>query len=63
MNRIYLKYDDIDPYCVFPKKDASNIKAAFAEYKQKEQADQFKKEVTGYHESDLPIKIYMVTDG
>ena len=63
MNRIYLKYDDIDPYCVFPKKDASNIKVAFAEYKQKEQADQFKKEVTGYHESDLPIKIYMVSDG
>lgn len=62
MNRIYLKNDDIDPYCVFPKKDASNIKAAFAEYKQKEQADQFKEEVAGYHESDLPIKIYMVSD-
>lgn len=56
MNRIYLKYDDFDPYCVFPKKDASNIKAAFAEYKQKEQADQFKKEVAGYHESD-PVKV------
>lgn len=52
----YLKYDDSDPYCVFPKKDASNIKAAFAEYKQKEQADQFKEEVTGYHESD-PVKV------
>lgn len=52
----YLKYDDSDPYCVFPKKDASNIKAAFAEYKQKEQADQFKKEVAGYHESD-PVKV------
>lgn len=52
----YLKYDDSDPYCVFPKKNASNIKAAFAEYKQKEQADQFKKEVTGYHESD-PVKV------
>lgn len=52
----YLKYDDSDPYCVFPKKNASNIKAAFAEYKQKEQADQFKEEVTGYHESD-PVKV------
>lgn len=52
----YLKYDDSNPYCVFPKKDASNIKAAFAEYKQKEQADQFKEEVTGYHESD-PVKV------
>ena len=52
----YLKYDDSDPYCVFSKKDASNIKAAFAEYKQKEQADQFKEEVTGYHESD-PVKV------
>ena len=52
----YLKYDDSDPYCVFPKKDASNIKAAFAEYKQKEQADQFKEEVAGYHESD-PVKV------
>ena len=52
----YLKYDDTDPYCVFPKKDASNIKAAFAEYKQKEQADQFKEEVAGYHESD-PVKV------
>ena len=52
----YLKYDDSDPYCVFPKKDASNIKAAFAEYKQKEQADQFKEEVTGYHESE-PLKV------
>ena len=52
----YLKYDDTDPYCVFPKKDASNIKAAFAEYKQKEQADQFKEEVTGYHESE-PLKV------
>lgn len=52
----YLKYDDSNPYCVFPKKDASNIKAAFAEYKQKEQADQFKKEVAGYHESD-PVKV------
>lgn len=52
----YLKYDDSDPYCVFPKKNASNIKAAFAEYKQKEQADQFKKEVAGYHESD-PVKV------
>ena len=52
----YLKYDDIDPYCVFPKKNASNIKAAFAEYKQKEQADQFKEEVVGYHESD-PVKV------
>ena len=52
----YLKYDDIDPYCIFPKKNASNIKAAFAEYKQKEQADQFKEEVTGYHESD-PVKV------
>ena len=54
--RRYLKYDDSDQYCVFPKKDASNIKAAFAEYKQKEQADQFKKEVAGYHESD-PVKV------
>lgn len=52
----YLKYDDSDPYCVFSKKDASNIKAAFAEYKQKEQADQFKEEVAGYHESD-PVKV------
>lgn len=52
----YLKYDDIDPYCIFPKKNASNIKAAFAEYKQKEQADQFKEEVAGYHESD-PVKV------
>lgn len=52
----YLKYDDSDPYCVFPKKNASNIKAAFAEYKQKEQADQFKEEVVGYHESD-PVKV------
>lgn len=52
----YLKYDDTDPYCVFPKKNASNIKAAFAEYKQKEQADQFKEEVTGYHESE-PLKV------
>lgn len=52
----YLKYDDSDPYCVFPKKNASNIKAAFAEYKQKEQADQFKEEVAGYHESD-PVKV------
>ena len=52
----YLKYDDSDPYCVFPKKDASNIKAAFAEYKQKEQADQFKEEVVGYHEAE-PVKV------
>lgn len=52
----YLKYDASDPYCIFPKKDASSIKAAFAEYKQKEQPDQFKGDVTGYHESG-PVKV------
>lgn len=52
----YLKYDEADPYCIFSKKDASEIKSAFAEYKQKEQADQFKGEITSYHDSE-PVKV------
>lgn len=52
----YLKYDEDNPYSAFQKKDASAMKSAFAEYQKEEQPDQFKDEITGYHDSE-PVKV------
>lgn len=52
----YLKYDESNPFSVFAKKDQVTYKAAFEEYRQKERPEQFKAEVTDFHNNE-PVKV------
>lgn len=51
----YLKYDDIDPYSCYTKKESAELKGAFNEYR-KNAIDPFKAEISSYHDAD-PVQV------
>lgn len=52
----YLKYDEEGPYAIFSKKNQANLKSRYDEYLAKERPEQFKAEVTDFHDSE-PTKM------
>ena len=51
-----MKYDEEGPYAIFSKKDQANLKSRYDEYLAKERPEQFKAEVTDFHDSE-PTKM------
>lgn len=51
----YLKYDDKDPYSCYTKKESTELKGAFNEFR-KNAIDPFKAEISSYHDAD-PVQV------
>lgn len=51
----YLKYDDKDPYSCYTKKESTELKGAFNEFR-KNAIDPFKAEISSYHDGD-PVQV------
>lgn len=51
----YLTYDDKDPYSCYTKKESTELKGAFNEFR-KNAIDPFKAEISSYHDAD-PVQV------